>query len=276
MAERPQHPEEYYYSGPTPFFASRQNPRFSYCLYVPQSHGAAERPLPLVVLQHGTGRRAANYRDAFADFAEEQSVLVLAPLFPASLTDPSELHSFKFIRSSTTRFDEALLDIVQEIGERFAVNTERFYLHGFSGGGQFTHRFFYLHPDRLAGVSIGAPGRITPIDPDADWWLGVRDFQERFGTDIDLASLRTVPVQMVVGADDTETWEINNPGSSNWRDGVEATGATRVERLRTLQQNYLKHGISVRFDLVEGVGHDALSVLEPVRDFFAEYINNQQ
>ena len=39
-----------------------------------------------------------------------------------------------------------------------------------------------------------------------------------------LELLRGVPVQMVVGDRDVETWEINNPGHSNWMDGAERTG----------------------------------------------------
>lgn len=98
---------------------------------------------------------------------------------------------------------------------RFDIDTRRFCLHGFSGGGQFTHRFFYLHPRRLSAVSIGAPGRVTPAGPSQPWWLGTDGFAEVFGRDPDIESMRAVPVQMVVGDRDVDTWEINNPGHSN-------------------------------------------------------------
>jgi len=78
---------------------------------------------------------------------------------PGRIGDPEDLHNFKFIQYQDIRFDQVLLDIVDEVGERFNLDTDRFCLHGFSGGGQFTHRFLYLHPDRLAAASIGAPGR---------------------------------------------------------------------------------------------------------------------
>jgi pimeloyl-ACP methyl ester carboxylesterase len=165
-----------------------------------------------------------------------------------------------------------LLDIVDEVSERYGLDGGRFLLQGFSGGGQFAHRFFYLHPDRLAGVSIGAPGRITRLDDDQPWWLGTGGFAERFGTPIDHDALRRVPVQMVVGAEDVETWEINNPGDSNWMDGAEKAGRTRIERLETLRADFERHGIAVRFDVVPGVAHNGMGVLAPVREFFASLL----
>ncbi|QUH02006.1 alpha/beta hydrolase [Saccharopolyspora erythraea] len=266
---RPRDPRGFYSTGSTTVFASRYDQRFSYCLHVPRQHDPDGEALPLVVAQHGTGRRGPQYRDNFAGFAEEHGCVVLAPLFPAGIDDPDDLHNFKFIRYGDIRFDLVLLAMVDEVGERFNVHTRRFLLHGFSGGGQFAHRFFYLHPDRLAGVSIGAPGRVTLIDHERPWWIGLKDVERIVGAAPKLDQLAEVPVQMVVGGADVETWEINNPGDSNWMDGAQDAGRTRVERLTTLRENFEKHGIRVRFDIVDGVGHEPMSVLESVKDFFA-------
>jgi poly(3-hydroxybutyrate) depolymerase len=262
--------EQFYNRGKTPVFASRYDQRFSYCLYVPEDLGPDRAPL--VVIQHGTERNFLLYRDHLASFANEYGAVVLAPLFPAGIIEPGDLHNFKFIDYHGIRYDEVLLAMVAEVAERYPVDADKFYLHGFSGGGQFAHRFFYLHPDRLAGVSIGAPGRITQIDDSQPWWLGTKDFEQRFGRSIDYAALRKVPVLMVVGDQDVDTWEINNPGEPNWLDGAERTGKTRIERLRTLERNFVSHGIDVRFALVPGVGHRGSLTLPPVREFFAELI----
>jgi poly(3-hydroxybutyrate) depolymerase len=85
----------------------------------------------------------------------------LAPLFPSGIIDPSDEDNYKFIKYHDIRFDHVLLAMIDEVAIKYRVNKDRFLLHGFSGGGQFVHRFFYLHPKRLMGVSIGAPGRIT-------------------------------------------------------------------------------------------------------------------
>lgn len=262
-----------YQRGKTPVFASRIDPRLHYCLYVPRRLTGDDR-VPLVVIQHGTARSATNYRDQSVEFAEEQGVVVLTPIFPAGLIDPADLHNFKFIEYQGIRFDRMLLAIVDEVAERFPVAAQRFYLHGFSGGGQFAHRFLYLHPDRLAAVSIGAPGRITQLDDSLPWWLGTQGFEERFGQSIDFDALRRVPIQLVVGSEDVETWEIMNRGESNWMDGAELTGSTRIERLRTLERNYRTHGLDITFDLVDGVAHSGRRVLPTVENFFSTQLKN--
>lgn len=276
MANVLEDPVGFYSAGSTTIFASRYDQRFSYCLYVPTAHTPDGPPVPLAVLQHGTGRRGPQYRDSFADWAENHGCLVLAPLFPAGIGDPDDLHNFKFIRYQDIRFDQVLLAMVDEVAARFNVRTERFLLHGFSGGGQFVHRFAYLHPDRLDGLSIGAPGRITYIDQDSPWWIGLKTFEEEFGQPARIDELREVPVQMVIGALDVETWEINNPGGSNWMDGADAYGTTRIERLQALRDNFTDHGIAVRFDVVPGVAHEPMRVLEPVMDFFSTILTPQE
>jgi dienelactone hydrolase len=257
----------FYHTGPTPFFASQHDQRFSYCLYVPTAHkeAAATARLPLVVLVHGTQRTAERYRDGYREFAEEHGCVILAPLFPAGVGAPGDLHAFKKIDALGIRFDQVLLDIVAEVGAQYKVDTERLYLHGFSGGGQFAHRFAYLHPERLAAVSIGAPGRVTRISQDIPWWLGTADLRERFGTDLDLPALRDVRVQMTVGANDTDTWEIAEPG-------IEAGGDTRVERLTSLRDNFQQHGIEVRFDVVPDVAHRGFAILPTVQKFFSSVL----
>ncbi|MGP4017700.1 alpha/beta hydrolase [Saccharopolyspora sp. 5N708] len=264
-----------HFIGGTPFFASRHDQRLSYALYVPKDHTPDAAPLPLVVIQHGTGRSAELYRDRWKGFAIEHRCVILTPLFPAGLVEPGELHSFKFLEYEGIRFDHELLHIVDEVGERFNTETQKFYLHGFSGGGQFAHRFLYAHPDRLAGISIGAPGRITQLDDSLPWWLGTGGFAERFGIEIDIEAVRRVPVQMVVGGDDVESWEINNPGGPNWMDGVEKTGSTRIERLETLRDNFTAHGIEVRFDVVPGVAHKGSEVIPVVQEFMAELVSRR-
>ncbi|MGI8781577.1 MAG: nitrilase-related carbon-nitrogen hydrolase [Solirubrobacteraceae bacterium] len=260
----------YYQRGATSLFASRSDQRFSWCLYVPSDYDEdAETTYPLAVVVHGTTRTAQRYRDEFAAFGERHGCIVLAPLFPCGIVEPGDLDNYKRIEYRDIRFDRVLLDIVDEVSETYRIEAERFLLHGFSGGGHFAHRFFYLHPDRLLGVSIGAPGMITLIDPAKPWWIGTRDLEERFGIALRLEEMREVAVQMVIGGEDTTTWEINNRDSPGWMDGADAAGRTRLERLGALRKNYERAGIGVQYDIVPGVAHDGYRVLEPVRRFFA-------
>lgn len=255
-------PIEFHHTGVTSFFASQTDQRFSYCLYVPTAHQDETRRLPLVVIMHGTGRNAESYRTLFRDFCEEHECVVVAPLFPAGIVEEGDLHGFKRILRHGVRYDLALLDIVDQVQARWRVDGSKFLLHGFSGGGQFSHRFAYLHPGRLRALSIGAPGRVTRIDPSTPWWLGTADVKELFGVDLDLDALRRVPVQMIVGTEDTETWEIAEPG-------VDAGGDTRIERLTALRDNWEEHGIKVRFTLVEGMAHSGSRAIPHAQRFFS-------
>ncbi len=259
-------------TGRLPVFASRYDQRLAYCLYVPERLGPG--PAPLVVIQHGSERSAVIYRDRMAEFADQYGAVILAPLFPAGIGDRLDLHNYKFIDYRGIRFDHALLAMIDEVAEDYPVDTGRFYLHGFSGGGQFTHRFFYLHADRLAAISVGAPGRITQLDESLPWWNGTADLEERFGQRSSPQDMRRVPVLMIVGDQDVETWEINNPGGPNWLDGVEKTGDTRIARLRTLERNFLAHGIDVRFETVPGVAHRGGPMFPTVREFFGAHIES--
>lgn len=89
--------------------------------------------------------------------------------------------------------------MIDEVAGRYGVNAERFLLYGYSGGGHFAHRFFYLHPERLKAVSIGAPGSVTLPDENHDYWVGCRNLEALFGKRLDIPAMRTVPVHQVVG-----------------------------------------------------------------------------
>lgn len=155
-------PIEFHHTGVTSFFASQTDQRFSYCLYVPTAHQDETRRLPLVVIMHGTGRNAERYRTLCREFCEEHECVVVAPLFPAGIAEEGDLHGFKRILRHGIRYDRALLDIVDQVQARWRVDGSKFLLHGFSGGGQFSHRFADLgdrrtrgrrgrrHPDRTA------------------------------------------------------------------------------------------------------------------------------
>ncbi|MBL4603837.1 MAG: hypothetical protein JKY84_13915, partial [Emcibacteraceae bacterium] len=79
------------YIGQTPFFACQFDQRFSYCLYVPKDYYTQTQDnFNLLVIIHGSARTAERYRNLFADFAEENQCIVLAPLFPIGIEDPLE------------------------------------------------------------------------------------------------------------------------------------------------------------------------------------------
>ena len=265
----------FYDVGATPFFACAADQRFSYCLFVPETYQErGDDVYSLVVAVHGTDRPASEYRHRLASFAREHKAIILAPLFPGGIGRPGDLHDYKFLDQGGVRYDLILLAMVDEVSDRYRVDANRFLLHGFSGGGHFAHRFFYLHAERLAAVSIGAPGMVTLLDDELPWWVGIEDTHERFGVTVDLDALRTVPVQVVIGGDDTDTWEITlSPGDRRWMPGANDAGVTRLDRIASLRTSLQAAGVEVRHDLIPGVAHEGFALLPAVEDFFASVID---
>jgi hypothetical protein len=76
---------------------------------------------------------------------------------------------------------------------------------------------------------------------------------------------------MVVGGDDTETWEITiEPGHRLWMPGVRLATGTRQDRMRKLKASFEENGIPVRHDVVPGVAHSWRGVIHVVEDFLSD------
>jgi poly(3-hydroxybutyrate) depolymerase len=256
--------------GHSTVFAARTDPRFSYCTYAPPPSGNEKYPKELVVVMHGTGRAFTEYRDAFAEFAKWNDCIVLCPLFPAGPQGDGNRDGFKHLQEATIRYDQILLDMVDEVAEKFGCDFSKFALFGYSGGGQFVNRFSLFHPERLWAVSIGAPGSVTLLDFDQDWWVGVRDFEQKFGKPLNLDALKALPVHMVVGKADLDTWEITHrEGGKFYMAGANDAGRTRPERLESLRKSFVASGVDATLDLVDNVPHNGLACVDKVQDFFA-------
>jgi predicted peptidase len=258
-------------------FASRSDPRFSYCTYVPPHIATSRRPMELLVVMHGTGRAFIEYRDAFAEFGRWNDCIVLCPLFPIGVMGDGNRDGFKHMLEQGVRYDQVLLDMVDEVAQKFGCDFSKFSLFGFSGGGQFVNRFALLHPERLFATSIGAPGSVTQIDPSRDWWVGTRDMMQRFGKELDLEALRQVAVHMVVGAADLESWEITHrEGGKFYMPGANEAGVNRPERLETLRRSFEAAGVKVTLDKVDNVPHDGLKCVAVVQDFLARELRRRR
>ena len=289
--------------GHIPRTALKSDPRLSYALYVPPTHynhnPKANRPeegglplLPLLVTVHGTKRNISPIHKELVPFAEATPCAVLAPLFPAGLDHPLDLDSYKGLRSRTLRSDLALLGMLDEVGHRWpGIDTSRVYLMGFSGGGQFAHRFLYLYPERLVAVSVGAPGSTTLLDPAQKWPVGIADVEGLFGRSVDKELIRRVSIHLVVGGADVgvhgseEFWEwlmhsgiVPERTQKNVPDGNKAVAAVR-NRLGTIQQlkaRWEEDGIEAQLDVVPGAAHESAKVLDHVLEFMEALMRRSQ
>ncbi|KAK5266613.1 hypothetical protein LTR96_007863 [Exophiala xenobiotica] len=183
--------------------------------------------------------------------------------------------------------------MLSEVGQRWpGIETGQILLVGCSGGGQFALKFFYLHPDRLMAVSIGAPGVVTRLDDTLEWPRGTKDTETLVGEAArvaDLDALRGVQgVQLVVGSLDVQ--DVINPGFYSWMlskqdsasepdRGSRADNAaailslpTRKAALEGLHEDLKARGICSELQIVDSVAHDAAGVLEQVTSFLARFL----
>lgn len=265
-----------YEIGFTPFFAAQADARFSYCLYVPKSYSASsDQRYNLIVLVHGTERSPSSYRHAFSSMAEDTDSIILAPLFPCNTFSDDDFDNYKMILCNGVRYDEILLSMVAEVTTKYRLKNDKFLMFGFSGGGHFTHRFFYLHPQRLQAISIGAPGMVTLLDNGYDFWVGTKNWSSVFGQEINYEALKQVKIQMLVGELDTELWEIGlTPEDELWMPGAELTGPfNRNVKMQALKQNYQSHGLEVEHAIVAGAGHITGHVIDAAVQYFYQQLS---
>ncbi len=90
---------------------------------------------------HGNGKGAAG----MVKWADRGDCIVLAPSFPDGF------------QGLAFESDKRLLDIVDALKKQYTLH-DRFFVHGFSAGAQFAHRFAIAHPDRVCGVAAHSAG----------------------------------------------------------------------------------------------------------------------
>ena len=175
-----------------------RDPRLMYYLYLP-SRGAAGAPVFVTV--HGITRNAEDHARRFAPHAEEQGVVLIAPLFPAGLF-PRYQRLGRDGRGE--RPDRVLDEIVAEVGAMTGAKTDKLYLFGYSGGGQFVHRYTMAYPHRVMRYVVGAAGWYTFPDPDTRFPRGIKPRDDLPGVTFDPKAFLNVPGAVVVGERDAK------------------------------------------------------------------------
>lgn len=262
-------------TGRTGVFSHRGDPRFAYCLYVPPASQDRLRP-GLVVAIHDSLRNFGECRDGLTDFAERHHLVVLAPLFPIDALGNGNPDGYKYLVEDGFRYDLLLDAMVSEVGSRTGCDHERFFLYGYSGGAHFAHRYFFVHPQRVRAATIGSPGQVTLLDFDSDWWAGVRNLEAVFGHALDLEAIRRVPLKLVVGADDINPQEVGHaPQTRYWYAKAREQGATRVDRLKTLQRSLKEAGVDAQLELLPGRDHTTalLPAMSSAAAFFEQHVS---
>jgi len=151
---------------------------------------------------HGISRNAEEHARLFAPFMDRLGMILIAPLF--SERDYPRYQRLGGRRGNHPRADHALLEIVDEVAADLGIPIDQFYLFGFSGGGQFAHRFAMAHPHRIKAYVVAAAGWYTLPDPERKFPRGIGPNRYFSDIQIDLPSFVKVPGMVIVGERDNK------------------------------------------------------------------------
>lgn len=223
----------------------------TYYLYVPRNFAPGGAVLVSV---HGASRGAEAHARAWIETAEREGVAVAAPLF-----DTATFPDYQRLNFAGPRADLRLDAILKEVSRLTGADVSRFYLYGFSGGGQFAHRYALVHPGRIRRIVVGAPGWWTWPDPALDYPYGTKKAVD-LPADVEfrLEEMLRLPLAVVIGENDTQR------DSALRQDGTvdPLQGRNRLERgrrwfeqaRRLAQEKNIPSGFELY--VVDGVGHN--------------------
>jgi len=184
---------------------------------VPQS-GA----VPLVTV-HGISRNAHEHATRLSDIAERAGALLVAPIFGRERRGYQRLRDAE--RQIATDLD--LIEALRLAAAETGADTSKVNLLGFSGGGQFAHRFALIHPARIARLATVAAGWYTFPDTATAYPFGVAPATDT-PLEPDIGGLLRIPTLVAVGTRDTERDRSLRKGRRIDR----IQGTDRVERAR--------------------------------------------
>jgi poly(3-hydroxybutyrate) depolymerase len=144
----------------------------TYLLLVPET-ATPERPAPLLVLLHGSGRNGQSLMDKWKGFGNKEGVLLIAP-------DANTSQGWHIPEDGP----EFLHDVISEVKAKHPVDPRRMYVFGHSAGASFALYMGLFESEYFAAVAIHAGG----LQPDDN------DIVER--------AARKIPIYIAVGTVD--------------------------------------------------------------------------
>lgn len=142
-------------------------PECRYFVYRPSGDYDRTR---LMVAVHGITRNALEHAMSLKRWSDRLRIPVVAPLFSRSAYRRYQtLRGGKGSPSADDAFDRIVADAVAHL----SMAAPKIFLFGYSGGGQFAHRYLFRHPDAVERAVIGAAGWYSFPDETLAYPLGL-------------------------------------------------------------------------------------------------------
>jgi pimeloyl-ACP methyl ester carboxylesterase len=210
-----------------------------------------------LVSVHGISRNARDHARLLAPLAERYGTTVIAPIFDdAFYSDYQRLGR----RGRGGRADLALNEILDDA---LGAANPPIRLFGYSGGGQFAHRYTLAYPDRVAALALAAPGWFTFPDSHERYPYGLARADGLPGIRFDPDRFLRVPTLVLVGAHDVERGASLRRTRRLDRD----QGHNRVERgkrwIGAMRREARRRGLATRyvFECMPNTDHDFVAAM---------------
>ena len=224
---------------------------------------------PILFVLHGSGRNAAQYRDAFINKSEQLGFIVVVPEFNdidfpggdaynlANIFEDGDNPSASSLNDESDWTISVLDPIFDHVRDLTDNETSRYDLFGHSAGSQVAHRFLLFKPtNKTNKVILSAAGWYTVPNISIDFPYGLNKGPFIYSTNI-LEELFFKNISVIVGTED------NDPNAASLRhtDEAELQGAHRLARAEHFfneSQNIasqINSPFNWQFQTVPNVGH---------------------
>ncbi len=194
--------------------------KMDYFVYIPESHQGDNKILHTI---HGISRNAEEHIQGFIAQAERHATILVAPLF---LKENSPRYQQLGTNFQQQRADMAFDHILQDLHEWLGLPPAPMRMFGFSGGGQFVHRYAMFYPKRVARIVLAAPGWYTFPDPDRKYPFGLKATKAWPQLTFSLEKFLQIPTMVMIGEED----DLRDKDLNKAREIDSFQGLNRIER----------------------------------------------
>lgn len=172
------------------------DPDLRYCFFVSKKITSG---LPLFIAVHGIRRGVVSQAGQFAPFINQIGGVLVAPLFQKKRF-PDYQRLGRLGRGE--RADMALKRIVADLSRTLDLHFSEVVMFGYSGGGQFVHRYAMANPRQVKRVAVAAPGWFTFPDMAQPFPRGIGRTSLLPDVIFDPARFLQIPTLVMVGEKD--------------------------------------------------------------------------
>lgn len=210
--------------------------------------------LPLFVAVHGIRRRAFEQARLFAPIIDSIGGTLIAPLFGKRRFSGYQRLGH---RKKGARADLALQRALADVDRSMQRSGKSVVMFGYSGGGQFVHRYVMAYPRQVQRMAIAAPGWFTLPDIRLSFPQGVKKAGSMPDLNFDAPVFLRIPTMVLVGENDT-----NRDDALNKRPEIDKRqGRNRLERafrwVKEMKKASARYLCDTSYELltVPGCGH---------------------